>query len=283
MAKYCNFYDATKCTACRGCMIACKNWNRNPAVIEEFKGNFDTHGGTNAHTYTVIKFIEDEDVFGPKYRFLKFQCMHCENPACMDVCPRKAISKNEWGAVVKDYDKCIGCQYCSYACPFGVPKYDKKRDVVTKCTMCTERVNEGIAKQKDPNLAADEDAFKVFKPACSKTCPTGALLFGDREELLAQARERVEYLRANGSPNATIYGEYELGGLNNIFVLGDTPDKYGLPVNPKVSSVIPAWQNVIQPWFGLLVPLALAGSAVSFFTTRFLKAKQGDEHHEGEV
>lgn len=264
MANMTNLYDATKCTACRGCQVACKNWNQNPAWIEPFKGNYQTHEDTNAHTFTIIKMNETEDGMGVKWYFSKHQCMHCSDPACMKVCPRGAISKTKWGAVVKDYDKCIGCQYCAAACPFNVPKYDGDKDVVTKCTLCSERVEAGLT------------------PACAKTCPAGALKFGDREELLAEARERVKYLRANGFPNANIYGVTELGGLNKIYVLGDTPDKYGLPVNPKVSSVIPAWQNVIQPWVGLLIPIALAGSALSFVTTRVLANKHG-EHHEEEV
>lgn len=264
MAKMCNLYDATRCTACRGCVVACKNWNQLPAVIEPFEGNFDTHkGDTRAHTYTIIQFHEDEDIFGPKWYFRKHQCMHCEYPACVEVCPRGALTKTEWGAVVKDYQKCIGCQYCVYACPFGIPKYDKAKDIVTKCTMCADRVEAGLI------------------PACAKTCPSGALKFGRRDELLAEARERVKYLRANGYPRATIYGELELGGLNNIYILGDVPEKYGLPSNPKVSSVIPAWQKVIQPWFGLLIPLALAGSAVSFVTTRLLSKGEHGEHQEG--
>lgn len=269
--KYSNLYDATKCTACRGCMVACKNWNQLPAVIEPFEGNLDTHGDTNAHTYTIIKFMEDTNDYGdPVWRFLKRNCMHCADPVCMKVCPRQAISQTEWGAVIKDYDRCVGCQYCANACPFGIPKLDDKRDKVTKCTMCAERVEVGLAN------GATEDAFKVFKPACAKTCPTGALVFGRRDELLAQARQRVAYLKANGYPNACVYGEKELGGLNNLYILGDTPDKYGLPVNPKINGIIPFWQDIVQPWFGLLVPLALGASVVSFFTTRFLKNKYAE-------
>ena len=261
MAKMGNLYDATKCTACRGCQVACKNWNQLPAVIEPFKGNYQTHESTNANTFTIVKFFEYDDVYGPKWYFCKQQCMHCEYPACVEACPRKALYKNEWGAVLKDYKKCVGCQYCVYACPFEIPKYHKPSDTVTKCTLCADRVEAGGI------------------PACAKTCPTGALQFGERQELLAIARERVKYLRANGFPNATIYGEHELGGLNKLYILGDVPEKYGLPSEPKVSSITTFWQNIVQPWFGLLIPLALAGSAASFFTTRFLKARR--EQQEG--
>ncbi|HEX3011354.1 MAG TPA: 4Fe-4S dicluster domain-containing protein [Syntrophomonadaceae bacterium] len=263
MARMCNIYDTSKCTACRGCQVACKNWNQLPAVIEPFKGNYQTHKDTNGETYTIIKFIEHDDpVDGVKWNFIKHQCMHCVDPACMKVCPQKAISITEWGAVIKDYDKCIGCQYCTYACPFDIPKYHKREDKVTKCTLCYERVEAGE------------------QPACAKTCVAGALKFGDRDELLSEARERVKYLRANGFPRATIYGELELGGTNNLYILTDTPDKFDLPVNPKIPGQIPFWQNIVQPWFGWLIPLALAGSAFSFVTTRIL-ANKNESHEEG--
>ncbi len=263
MARMTNLYDVSKCTACRGCQVACKDWNQLPAVIEPFTGNYQTHESTNGDTYTIIKFMEHEDpVDGIQWNFLKFNCMHCFDPACMDVCPQEAITQTEWGAVIKDYDKCIGCQYCTYACPFEIPKYRKREDIVTKCTLCYERVEEGL------------------EPACARTCPTGALTFGERDQLLQVAEERVKFLRANGFPRATIYGKLELGGLNKLFVLTDTPDKFELPIDPKVPGQITFWQDWIQPYFGWLIPVALAGSAVSFVTTRILANKNGD-HTEG--
>lgn len=263
MANMANLYDVSMCTACRGCQVACKNWNQLPAVIEPFKGDLQTHKDMNGDTYTIIKFFESEDPFtGVHWNFIKRQCMHCFDPACMKVCPQGAYTKTEWGATFHDPEKCIGCQYCTYACPFEVPKYRKREDHITKCTMCVDRVEAGM------------------EPACSATCPSGALTFGNREDLLVQAEERVKKLRANGFPNATIYGKLELGGLNNLYVLTDTPDKFGLPVDPKVPGQITFWQNWVQPYFGWLIPLALAGSAFSFVTTRILAGKHG-EHAEG--
>lgn len=257
MANYTNLYDVSKCTACRGCQIACKDWNQLPAVIEPFKGNYQTHKDTNGDTFTIVNFIEHEDpVDGIQWNFLKYQCMHCFDPACMKVCPRQCYSKTEWGATIHDPDKCIGCQYCTYACPFEIPKYRKREDIVTKCTLCYDRVEEGLT------------------PACVRTCPTGALTFGRRDELLQVAEERVKFLKLNGFPNATIYGKVELGGLNKLYILTDTPDKFGLPVNPKVSGNTVFWQDWIKPYFGWLIPLALAGSAVSFVTSRVIANKQ---------
>ena len=263
MAYLTNLYDTSRCTACRGCQVACKNWNPLPAVIEPFQGNYQTHKDTNGDTYTIVRMIETEDpVDGVVWNFLKYQCMHCFEPACMKVCPRVAYTKTDWGATIHDPDKCIGCQYCTYACPFEIPKYRKREDKIAKCTLCADRVEEGL------------------QPACAATCATGALMFGDRDELLQYAEDRVKFLRANGFPRATIYGKLELGGLNKIYVLTDTPDKFGLPVNPKIPGQIPFWQDWIQPYLGWLIPIALAGSAVSFVTTRILANKHG-EHDEG--
>lgn len=257
MANLTNLYDVSKCTACRACQVACKDWNQLPAVIEPFKGNYQTHEDTNADTYTIVRFIEHEDdpVEGVQWNFLKYQCMHCHEPECMRVCPRGAYTKTEWGATVHNPDRCIGCQYCTYACPFHIPKYQKRNDIITKCTFCADRVEEGLT------------------PACARTCPTGALTFGSRDELLQKAEDRAKFLRANGYPRATIYGKLELGGLNKIYVLTDTPDKFGLPVNPKPAGQVTFWQDWVQPYFGWLIPLALAGSATSFITTRILANK----------
>jgi len=260
-----NLYDVSKCTACRGCLNACKDSNQLPAVIEPFKGNYDTHGGdTNGNTFTVMRFNEHDDpVDGVRWNFLKYQCMHCIDPECMKVCPKGAYTKLEWGATFHDEEKCIGCQYCTYACPFGIPKYRKHTDTVTKCTLCYERVGEGLT------------------PACTRTCPTGALTFGFRDELLAVAEAKAKFLRANGFPRATVYGKVELGsGTNKIYVLTDTPDKFGLPVDPKVSANTWVWQDWVQPYAGWLIPIALAGSAISFVTTRMLASKGGN-HTEG--
>lgn len=264
MANMTNLYDSSKCTACRGCQVACKNWNQLPASIEEFKGNYQTHESTDGDTYTIVKMTEYEHpVDGIQWKFAKFQCMHCVDPECMKACPRGAYSKTATGATNHDPNKCIGCQYCTYVCPFEVPKYRKREDKITKCTLCADRTAAGL------------------KPACVTTCAPGALEYGEREEMLAKATERVKYLQMNGFPNATIYGRTELGGLNKIYILTDSPDKFGLPVNPQPYGQVSFWQNWVQPYFGWLIPLALAGSAVSFVTTRMLANKHTahDEHH----
>jgi formate dehydrogenase iron-sulfur subunit len=272
-----NLYDNSKCSACRGCIVACKDSNQLPGksdvppssfvsglTEERFRGNYSTKESTDGNTFTILTYNEHVDpAAGLHWNFLKFQCMHCIEPQCEKVCPQNAYTKNEWGATVQDPSKCIGCQYCVTACPFEIPKYRKHTDTITKCTLCVERVNEGL------------------KPACARTCPTGALTFGYRDELLLQARERVKFLQANGFPRATIYGENELGsGTNKLYVLTDTPDKFGLPVDPKIEGNTIFWQDWVKPYAGWLIPIALAGSAISFVTSRLVANKQGD-HSEG--
>ncbi len=273
MARMTNLYDTSKCSACRGCVIACKDWNQLPGEVRKFSGSYDALEDTNGDTFTIIKMLEHEDpVDGLSWNFVKYQCMHCFDPACKQVCPAGVYSITEWGAVVQDLDKCIGCRYCEYGCPFMIPKYRKRVDLSTKCTLCND-------------LVGQEDYRGLpTMPACARTCPTDALVFGERNELMRQAEDRARFLQANGFPRATIYGKLELGGLNKIYVLTDTPDKFGLPVDPKVSGTISGWQNWIQPYAAWLIPLALAGSAISFVTTRLLANKYGDHdeaHQEG--
>lgn len=261
MANMTNLYDSSKCTACRACQVACKNWNQLPAKIDHFKGNYQTKKTTDGDTYTFIKMNEiDDPVHGVQWMFAKFQCMHCFDPACMKVCPRGAYSKTETGATNHDPEKCIGCQYCHYACPFGVPQYRAREDKISKCTLCADRTAEGL------------------QPACAATCAPGALKFGDRDTLIEEARARVKYLQENGHPNATIYGLNELGGLNKLYILMDSPEKYGLPTNPKPYATINGWKNWIQPYAGWLIPLALGASAVSFVTNRLLNKPEDHGH-----
>ncbi len=190
--------DITKCIGCRACESTCKQ-------VHNFSDRVDTE--LNATAFTVVQEREG--------KFVRRMCMHCEEPACASACPVGAIQKSAQGAVRYDGSKCIGCRYCMIACPFGVPKYqwDKLAPYVTKCDMCAERVLSG-------------------KPtACAEVCPTGATMFGGREEMLAEAHKRIAE-----SPNGYvphIYGEQEVGGTS-VFYLSDVPfEKLGLVAAPS--------------------------------------------------
>ena len=128
------------------------------------------------HCYTRIRYEEGEAGGVPVWNFVKEQCLHCKEPACASACPVGALVKTKSGAVTYDFDKCIGCRYCMVACPFDIPKYEwskSQQPWVKKCTFCAERQADNLP------------------PACVKTCPTGALLFGEAEEVLAVAKKRL--------------------------------------------------------------------------------------------
>jgi len=153
--------------------------------------------------YTVVKTTKD-DVY---YRR---QCMHCQEPACASVCPVGALEKTPEGPVTYDPDKCMGCRYCMVSCPYNVPKYTwgSANPVVSKCQMCYDRIAEGKL------------------PACADVCPTGATLFGDRDELIKEAHKRI-----NDNPDQYyphLYGEKEAGGTSVMYLASVPFVEFGL-------------------------------------------------------
>jgi formate dehydrogenase iron-sulfur subunit len=181
--------DITKCIGCQACVYACKEANNLP---ESEKDEVEL----SPTAYTVVK--EKDEVY---YRRL---CMHCNDPTCASVCPVKAFEKTPNGPVIYHSNKCIGCRYCIQACPFNVPTYEWKstKPLVRKCTMCAERQKQG----------------KI--PACAEACPTGATIFGDRDELIKEAHKRIKEnpeLYVNH-----VYGEKEAGGTS-VLMLSNVP------------------------------------------------------------
>jgi formate dehydrogenase beta subunit len=154
---------------------------------------------------------------GNEWSYRKNACMHCTEASCENVCPTGAISHQD-GIVVIDQEWCIGCGYCVQACPFSVPHKDENLGTARKCTFCIDRVNNGQI------------------PACADACPTGAIRYGTRTDLLTTARTQVQTLRNSGYTKANLYGENELGGLHVLYVLDDSPSAYGLPEEPKVAT-----------------------------------------------
>jgi len=193
-------YDATKCVGCRACEAACKECNHLPPEPEP-------PSDLTASTWTLIKQYRE----GSVESFRKYQCMHCEHPACVSVCPVQALHKLEKGPVVYDSKKCIGCRYCMAACPFYIPRidWDKTLPVIAKCTFCADRVVGG------------------GMPACAEACPVGALTFGTRKEVLEEARSRIEQ-----HPDRYInhiYGETEAGGTSWLYISSVPFEKLGFP------------------------------------------------------
>jgi formate dehydrogenase iron-sulfur subunit len=265
MAEKAILYDATRCTACRGCQAACKQWNENDEFIPvETKvqsvnwGSYENPPDLSPTTWLKMKFREIEPGGKVRWLFTRRSCMHCTDAGCVKVCPSKALYHHELGFVAYNKDLCTGCGYCIEACPFDVPRSD--RNLLTgiakmdKCTLCTtpglDRIAEG------------------WEPACVKTCPTNALQYDDRDKLVAEGRKRVDSLRDAGWANANLYGENELGGLHVMYVLDDHPSVYELPVNPQISAATVAWQNAIQPLGWAVGGLTVLGLGLNYMVAR---------------
>lgn len=203
--------DLTKCIGCRGCQAACKQWNDLPAETTHNWGSYENPPRRSARTWTTITFNEVTDRGNFAWVFAKRQCMHCQAPACAAACIVGALRKTPEGPVVYDDHKCIGCRYCTLACPFGVPTFEWDTPVpyIRKCTMCADRLAEGM------------------EPACAKACPTGAILFGERDELLKEARARIQ--TQPGRYVRQIYGEHEAGGTSMLYLSAVPFEKLGFP------------------------------------------------------
>ena len=206
--------DVSKCTACRGCQIACKQWNGLPAEHTTQRGTYENPPHLSGVTWIKVQFREKPG----EWLFRAHTCMHCTEASCEKVCPTGAISHNG-EVVIIDQNWCIGCGYCVQACPYGVPHKDEEgQGTARKCRFCIDRITNGL------------------EPACAKTCPTNTIQFGERDELLAIAKDRVQTLKTLGFSEANLYGENEMGGLHTLYVLTKPPDEFGLPEAPHLAT-----------------------------------------------
>jgi len=225
--------DLTLCIGCRACVVACKEWNDLPLNQEDyfrnlsyqkenalFVGDRTITPRLSSDTYTVVEYHDvGNDEGESQWVFVKRQCLHCLEPACESACPVGAFRKTEEGPVVYDSWKCMGCRYCMIACPFGVPTYEWQNAIpfVRKCTFCFDRIT-------DESLPLTERV-----PACVKACPVNALMFGRRDDLLAEAHRRIAL-----NPDKYIdhiYGEHEAGGTSWLYISSVPFDKLGFPMN----------------------------------------------------
>lgn len=216
------------CIGCRSCQVACKSWNELPAEKTKNRGTHENPPDLSGYTYNRIRFIEKVGPTGVvKWLFVTQRCMQCGEPACVQVCPAGAMKRDEeTGVVFFNKEECIGCQACFEACPYGIPRYDKEGKI-GKCHFCFDRIQAGI------------------EPACAKACPTGALTFGDREELIRKAKEEYRF----------IYGEKELGGLGVVFALREPPQEYELAWKPKVREDLVAIGEALRALHAKGIPI----------------------------
>lgn len=239
--------DTSKCMGCRGCQVACKQWNELAAVRTKSNGSYENPAVLSASTWTRVEFRERYE----QWLFRKHQCMHCTEASCVAVCPTGA-AYHQGEFVLIDQGQCIGCGYCVEACPFTAVHRDEPRGTAQKCTLCIDRVTNGLT------------------PACAKTCPSRAVQFGERTDLIIAAQRRVQNLIALGNIRARLYGETELGGLGVMYVLTEPPSAFGLPESPRLATM-----NVLAYWVGGIITAAIIGYAP--FALLFTRRKPPEE------
>jgi formate dehydrogenase iron-sulfur subunit len=182
-AKKAMLIDLTLCVGCNVCQSACKEENQLPPSEEKY---------LSLTAYTALSKYND--------LYIRRMCQHCDVPTCVSVCPVAALSKADEGPVAYDGEKCIGCRYCLQACPYHVPKYEwsSTKPRIQKCKFCAPRLAKGLP------------------PACAEACPTGATIFGERDELLLEAARRVSAEPAKYVPR--IYGKDDVGGTSMLYL-----------------------------------------------------------------
>ena len=198
-------YDATRCIGCRACVTACKKANNLPLEM------YDPPDDLNGTTKNIIKIYKEDDTTS----YMKAQCMHCLDPACVRACMVGSFRKREFGIVTWDPSRCIGCRYCQVACPYNIPKFEWDTPVpkIVKCEMCVHLIKGGS------------------QPGCCAACPKEAVIYGTYADLLADARERIakhpERYWPKGDP--IIFGDDEGGGTQVLYLASLDFEKLGLP------------------------------------------------------
>jgi formate dehydrogenase iron-sulfur subunit len=218
------FTDTSLCIGCKACEVACKEWNQLPTDDFGFTGqSYDDTGRLGSDTWRHVAFIEQrrpvqtEDADGLRWLMSSDVCKHCTTAPCLDVCPTGALFRTEFGTVVVQDDVCNGCGMCVPACPFGVIERRAEDGRAWKCTLCYDRLKDGM------------------EPACAKACPTDSIQFGPLDELRIHAAGRLEEVKAAGEPDARLYLEDPDDGVHGggaFFLLLDEPEVYGLPPDP---------------------------------------------------
>ena len=239
--------DVSRCIGCKACQSACMEWNdlRDEVGVQE--GFYTSPPDLSDQSWTLMRFAEQEIDGKFNWLILKDGCLHCADPGCLKACPAPgAIVQYSNGIVDFHQEQCIGCGYCTAGCPFNIPRLSGKDAKVYKCTLCSDRISVGL------------------EPACVKACPTQALAFGSKEDMLFQAEHRLEDLHERGFAKAAVYDPKGVGGTHVVLVLphGDRPEAYGLPKDPQVGKVLSLWRSGLARAAGVATMFAVLVAGV---------------------
>jgi formate dehydrogenase iron-sulfur subunit len=217
-------YDATLCIGCKQCESGCAQQNKLP-----YDDTVAAEQVQSDHKFTVVLAKED--------KYMRRLCMHCQDPACVSVCPVGALQKTAAGPVVYHADRCMGCRYCMVACPFTVPKYEwsKLNPKIQKCIMCPDRIAAG-----QPT-------------ACAEACPTGATKFGDRDELIKEAQQRLHDEPSKYVPH--VFGVEEVGGTSVLMLSSVAFEQFGLNAAELPKDPLPLYTYRVLSRIPDFVPL----------------------------
>ena len=249
-------YDSSMCVGpeiCGACVVACKETNGlPPGVPPNEEKELSEHA---------INVIQEREVDGETIH-IRRSCMHCNQPACESVCPVGAIVREDNGAVIYKKDKCMGCRYCMVGCPFQVPTYQWFKTVpyIIKCDMCYNKISQGGV------------------TSCSEECPTRATMFGDKDELIKIAHERIEEKMLEESKQLFLYGEKEIGGTSTLLLTELTPEQLALP-HALPERPLPAYTHDVLSKVPHVVVMGTSALAGIWWITKRRKEVEEFEKH----
>jgi formate dehydrogenase iron-sulfur subunit len=245
MGKYAALVDVSRCTACRACQVACKQWNELSAEKTVNRGTYQNPPDLSVTTYTLIRFKELSDGGEMRWNFFKDQCRHCLEPPCKEAADMKvkgAIIKEPSGAVLfTEKTRLLDGKEIREACPYDIPRQDPNTKLMAKCTFCADRIAHGMI------------------PACIKACPTGTLTFGPRDKILETAQKRLEEVKKH-FPEAKLMGDQE--EVSWIYLLHRPEAQFQMTARARVARpVAVARRSLLKPFGVLVAGATVLGSA----------------------
>ena len=261
--------DVTTCIGCKACQVACSEWNDLRAEVGNTVGVYDNPADLQPKAWTVMRYSEVE--INGKFEWLirKDGCMHCADPGCLKACPSEgAIIQYANGIVDFQSEHCIGCGYCVAGCPFNIPRVSKEDNHSYKCTLCVDRIAVGQ------------------EPACVKTCPTGAIHFGTKQDMIRHAEHRITDLKKRGFEHAGLYNPEGVGGTHVMYVLhhADQPELYhGLPKDPQISEIVKFWKSAWKPLSAAAFVATFGGLLFHYMGVGAIEVDEEDIEHEKEA